>query len=483
MLLAILALLILACTLLLVLVLRRSASLDPAVAVSRFDRLSSELQRVESALRDESARSGTALREDFGGRIDRSLALQGQRADDLRRETTARTEALSAHLAAALHEARGESRAQLAEFALTLRNALESSRTAQGHQLSELATRFDGLARLLTESGDRLRASVETRLGDLSAQNAAKLDELRATVDQRLQTTLEQRLDASFKQVGDNLERVIRSLGEMQAIAVSVGDLKRVLTNVKTRGTWGEVQLATLLGQLLTSDQYEANVAPVPGSSARVEFAIKLPGAGVKDAPVWLPIDAKFPTEDYQRLVDASERADPEAVRAALAALAQTVRVFARGIAEKYLAPPHTTDFALLFLPTEGLYAEIVRQPGLVDSLQTQHRIVVVGPTTLAALLNSLQLGFRTLAIQQRSSEVWTVLGEVKTEFSRFAETLANVKRKLEAASSEIERTGTRTRAIERRLRDVEALPSGENTTPPAPEGDAVTRGQEPSSP
>ncbi|MBL9208123.1 MAG: DNA recombination protein RmuC [Opitutaceae bacterium] len=462
MLIALLVLVALACALLLVLVVRRTPTLEPTIALARFDQVASDLHQLESALRDESARAAAALRDDLGGRVDRSLILQGQRTDELRREIAAHLDALSGRVSLALAEARTESRSQLADFAQTLRSALESSRTHQGEQLTELATRFDGLARLLTESGDRLRGTVETRLGEMATQNAAKLDELRATVDQRLQATLEQRLDASFKLVGDNLERVIRSLGEMQAIAVSVGDLKRVLTNVKTRGTWGEVQLASLLGQILTSDQYEANVAPVPGSGARVEFAIKLPGASATDGPVWLPVDAKFPTEDYQRLVDASDRADPEAVKAAVAALAQTVRTFARGIAEKYLAPPHTTDFALLFLPTEGLYAEIVRQPGLLDSLQTQHRVVVVGPTTLAALLNSLQLGFRTLAIQQRSSEVWTVLGAVKTEFSKFTEVLANVKRRLEAASSEVDRTGARTRAIERKLRDIEALPASD---------------------
>ncbi len=281
---------------------------------------------------------------------------------------------------------------------------------------------------------------------------------MRATVDERLKSTLEQRLGESFKMVGDNLDRVTKALGEMQQIATGVGDLKRVLTNVKTRGTWGEVQLAALLEQVLTRDQYESNVAPIPGSAARVEFAIKLSGQGDAKHPVWLPLDAKFPIEDYQRLSEAAERADTEAVAAASLALGNRVRDFAKTIAEKYISPPHTTDFALLFLPTEGLYAEVLRQPGLSEQIQRQHRVIVVGPTTLAALLNSLQMGFRTLAIQQRSSEVWNVLGAVKTEFAKFGEVLDKVKDKLDSASKEIDKTGVRSRSIERQLRKVEEL-------------------------
>ncbi|PFH26701.1 MULTISPECIES: DNA recombination protein RmuC [Burkholderia] len=318
----------------------------------------------------------------------------------------------------------------------------------------------------LTEANDRrigeVRATLEQRLKEIETNNAAKLEEMRRTVDEKLHATLEQRLGESFKLVSDRLEQVHRGLGEMQTLAAGVGDLKKVLTNVKTRGTWGEVQLEALLEQMLTPDQYAKNVATVPKSSERVEFAIRLPGreAGTRDAPpVWLPIDAKFPREDYERLIDAQERADSAAVEEAARALETRVRMEARTIAEKYVAPPHTTDFALLFLPTEGLYAEILRRPGLTDLLQRDYRVTVAGPTTLTALLNSLQMGFRTLAIEQRSSEVWQVLGAVKTEFGKFGDVLARTKAQLETVTRSIEAAEQRTRVMNRKLKQVEALP------------------------
>ncbi|KVT85160.1 recombinase RmuC [Burkholderia territorii] len=318
----------------------------------------------------------------------------------------------------------------------------------------------------LTEANDRrigeVRATLEQRLKEIETNNAAKLEEMRRTVDEKLHATLEQRLGESFKLVSDRLEQVHRGLGEMQTLAAGVGDLKKVLTNVKTRGTWGEVQLEALLEQMLTPDQYAKNVATVPKSSERVEFAIRLPGreAGTRDAPpVWLPIDAKFPREDYERLIDAQERADSVAVEDAARALEARVRMEARTIAEKYVAPPHTTDFALLFLPTEGLYAEILRRPGLTDLLQRDYRVTVAGPTTLTALLNSLQMGFRTLAIEQRSSEVWQVLGAVKTEFGKFGDVLARTKAQLETVTRSIEAAEQRTRVMNRKLKQVEALP------------------------
>ncbi|MCA8002941.1 DNA recombination protein RmuC [Burkholderia metallica] len=318
----------------------------------------------------------------------------------------------------------------------------------------------------LTEANDRrigeVRATLEQRLKEIETNNAAKLEEMRRTVDEKLHATLEQRLGESFKLVSDRLEQVHRGLGEMQTLAAGVGDLKKVLTNVKTRGTWGEVQLEALLEQMLTPDQYAKNVATVPKSSERVEFAIRLPGreAGTRDAPpVWLPIDAKFPREDYERLIDAQERADAVAVEEAARALEARVRQEARTIAEKYVAPPHTTDFALLFLPTEGLYAEILRRPGLTDLLQRDYRVTVAGPTTLTALLNSLQMGFRTLAIEQRSSEVWQVLGAVKTEFGKFGDVLARTKAQLETVTRSIESAEQRTRVMSRKLKQVEALP------------------------
>jgi DNA recombination protein RmuC len=296
----------------------------------------------------------------------------------------------------------------------------------------------------------------------MQSDNANKLEEMRKTVDEKLHATLEQRLGDSFKLVSERLELVHKGLGEMQTLAAGVGDLKKVLTNVKTRGTWGEVQLEALLDQVLTAEQYEKNVITRPGSNERVEFAIRLPGGemgGNDKKPVWLPIDAKFPMEDYQRLIEAQERAEPVAVELAAKALEQRLRLEAKTIREKYVEPPYTTDFAILYLPTEGLYAEALRRAGLADSLQRDYRISIAGPTTLAALLNSLQMGFRTLVIEKRSSEVWSVLGAIKTEFGKFGEALDATRKKLEQATKSIESAGVRTRQIERKLKGVEALP------------------------
>jgi DNA recombination protein RmuC len=280
-------------------------------------------------------------------------------------------------------------------------------------------------------------------------------------VDEKLQSALEKRLTESFNLVSERLEAVQRGLGEMQDLANGVGDLKRVLTNVKARGTWGEVQLGALLEQVLTPDQYDRNVKTSETSDEMVEFAVKLPGPEEDpDSPVWLPIDAKFPQEDYLRLVDAARGADAEAVEEATASLVRSVVGSAKDIHEKYLNPPATTDFAIMFLPTEGLYAEVLRQPGLLEDIQLKHRVVIAGPTTLAAILNSLRMGFRTLAIEKRSSEVWQVLGAVKTEFDKFGEVLKKVKKQLTTLSNTIDKTEVRTRAMERKLREVEQLPS-----------------------
>jgi DNA recombination protein RmuC len=342
----------------------------------------------------------------------------------------------------------------------------QQARDEQGRSLKQFGDTLSLQLGQLTEANDRrfaeVRATIEQRLKDIEANNSAKLEEMRRTVDEKLHATLEQRLGESFKLVSDRLEQVHRGLGEMQTLAAGVGDLKKVLTNVKTRGTWGEVQLEALLEQLLTTDQYAKNVATVPKSADRVEFAIRLPGRaeqGSAASPVWLPIDAKFPREDYERLIDAQERADPVAVEEASRALEARIRAEARTISEKYVSPPHTTDFALLFLPTEGLYAEVLRRPGLSDLLQRDYRVTIAGPTTLTALLNSLQMGFRTLAIERRSSEVWQVLGAVKTEFGKFGDVLAKTKAQLETVTRSIEAAETRTRMMNRKLRDVEALP------------------------
>jgi len=351
-------------------------------------------------------------------------------------------------------------------------NLMLQSQQARDEQAGTLRRFGDGLQQQLaqmSEANERrlaeVRATLEQKLRDIEANNAAKLEEMRRTVDEKLHATLEQRLGESFRLVSDRLEQVHRGLGEMQALAQGVGDLKKVLTNVKSRGTWGEVQLEMLLEQMLTPDQYGKNVETVRNSGARVEFAIRLPGkaagggGGDGGAPVWLPVDAKFPKEQYERLVDAQERGDPDGVIAFGRELETALRREAQTIAEKYLAPPQTTDFAILFLPTEGLYAEVLRRPGLTDLLQRNYRVTVAGPTTLTALLNSLQMGFRTLALEKRSSEVWEVLGAVKTEFGKFGDVLAKTRDTLERAARNIEQAEVRTRQMARKLRTVEALP------------------------
>ena len=357
---------------------------------------------------------------------------------------------------------REEQAASLSRLAQALGAQLAQLGKLQAQQLESFAQQLSRLTSSNEQRFEGLRLALEARLATMQNDNAVKLEEMRRTVDEKLHATLEQRLGDSFKLVSERLEQVHRGLGEMQTLATGVGDLKRVLTNVKTRGTWGEVQLDALLEQLLTAEQYARNVATRPNSLDRVEFAIRLPGfekADDEQRPVWLPIDAKFPLEDYQRLLDAQERADPAALEMAFKGLEGRLRDEARKIRDKYVEPPYTTDFAMMYLPTEGLYAEALRRPGLVDGLQRDFRICVAGPTTLAALLNSLQMGFRTLAIERRSSEVWGVLGAVKTEFGKFGEALELTRRKLEQASRSIESAGVRTRQIERKLRGVEALP------------------------
>ena len=356
--------------------------------------------------------------------------------------------------------------AQSADFERDLRQDLGSARTEQAAAAQAARTELTATLDQLTQSNekrlDAIRMTLEQRLDVLRNENAQKLDQMRATVDEKLQTTLDQRLGASFKQVSDRLEQVHKGLGEMQTLAAGVGDLKRVLANVKTRGGWGEVQLATLLAEMLTPQQYEANVATRPGSTERVEFAIRLPGKTDGGAPCWLPIDAKFPLEDWQRLQDALERADIAVADASRKALEDFFKAEAKKIRDKYVEPPHTTDFAILFVPTEGLYAEMMSRPGFADNIQRDQRVLMTGPMNLAALLNSLQMGFRTLAIEKRSSEVWKVLERVRTEFAKFGDVLARTKDKIDQASRTIEDAGVRSRALERQLRVVESLPEGE---------------------
>lgn len=325
-----------------------------------------------------------------------------------------------------------------------------------------LSTQLQGLSESNARRLAEVRTTMETQLAQLQQSNAAKLDEMRQTVDEKLQTTLETRLGESFKQVADRLEQVHKGLGEMQTLAVGVGSLQRVLTNVKTRGIFGEVQLEALLEQVLTADQYARQVETKPRSNQRVDFAVRFPGRGDDGAPVWLPIDAKFPRDDYERLIDAHERADAVAVELAGKALEARIRAEARSIADNYLAAPHTTDFAVLFLPVESLYAEVLRRPGLMDAVQRQHRVTLAGPTTLLAMLNSLQMGFRTLALERQASEVWKVLGAVKTEFERYGEWVARIKEQVAKASDTLDKADTRARQMRRALKVVEALPDAQ---------------------
>lgn len=430
-----------------------------ALASVRDDLLRSA-ERSERGLRQEfadTARAGRGEQSAQMAQFQQTLAaqmtsvatVQNNQIDGFAQQLAKLTETNAAQLDAVRQSLVLNGQQMREEQASTLRRFGE----AQHQQLTHLA---EGNERRLAE----VRATLEQKLKDIEVNNAAKLEEMRRTVDEKLHATLEQRLGESFKLVSDRLEQVHRGLGEMQTLAAGVGDLKRVLTNVKTRGIWGEVQLQALLEQLLTPEQFAKNVATKPGSAERVEFAIALPGQNGDNAtPVWLPIDAKFPREDYERLIDAQERADPVAVEEASKALETRIRLEAKTIAEKYLAPPHTTDFALLFLPTEGLYAEVLRRPGLSDLLQREYRVTVAGPTTLTALLNSLQMGFRTLAIERRSSEVWQVLGAVKTEFTKFGDVLAKTKSQLETVARSIDKAEVRTRAMARQLKAVEALP------------------------
>ncbi|AGA69664.1 hypothetical protein Desdi_2231 [Desulfitobacterium dichloroeliminans LMG P-21439] len=335
--------------------------------------------------------------------------------------------------------------------------------TLQRSQLDIFAKQMNTLSQTTEQKLELMRKTLEERLLLIQQDNAQKLELMRITVDEKLTSTLEQRLGESFKMVSDRLEQVHRGLGEMQTLASGVGDLKKVLTNVKTRGTWGEVQLGTLLEQILTADQYSTNVATKVGSKDRVEFAINIPAKDGENRLIYLPIDAKFPIEDYDRLLDAQEQCDLPRIAEAEKALEYRIKTEAKSIHEKYIDPPNTTDFGILFLPIEGLYAEVLRRPGLCEMLQRDYKVVIAGPTTLAALLNSLQMGFRTLAIEKRSSEVWNLLSAVKTEFGKFTEILEKTQKKLQEASNTIETATRKSRSIGRKLKDVQTLPIEES--------------------
>jgi DNA recombination protein RmuC len=385
-------------------------------------------------------------------------------ADDLARLNERLQQALAAARQESAESAAAQRRellSQMQELGRTLHALLSTLGEGQQRRIAELTAaqqaQFEAVRKTLDSKLESLRGSVGEQLDKVRQDNAVKLEEMRRTVDEKLHDTLEKRLGESFKQVSERLEQVHKGLGEMQALAVGVGDLKKVLTNVKTRGSWGEVQLGALLEQLLTADQYAAQVRVRPRSTEIVDFAIRLPGRDDGDTPVWLPIDAKFPKEDYERLSDAAERGDAAGVETAVRQLEARIRQEARDIRDKYIAPPDTTDFAILYLPTEGLYAEVLRRPGLADFLQRECRVVVAGPTTLAALLNSLQMGFRTLAIQKRSSEVWKLLAAVKKKFEGFGETFSRVQKKIQEADKALDDARSDTEIIGKRLRLVES--------------------------
>ena len=407
--------------------------------------------------------------------------LQRKELQDLRVQLQSGHERLERELRREIAEssqgARQELTQNLATFQQTLtQQGAEATRTqntqidAFGQQLTllqkslsdTLTTQLSGLSESNARRISEVRQTLEAQLAQLQSTNSAKLDEMRATVDEKLQTTLQARLGESFKQVADRLEQVHKGLGEMQTLAQGVGDLKHLLTNVKTRGIFGEAQLASLLEQVFVPDQYAEQVATRPGSKNVVDFAIKLPGKSDTGEPLWLPIDAKFPNEDYERLLDAQGRADVAAAEAAGKALELRIRLEAKSMVEKYVEPPYTTDFAILFLPTEGLYAEVLRRPGLMESLQRDHRVTLAGPTTLLAMLSSLQMGFRTLALEKRSSEVWQVLGAVKTEFEKFGGVLAKVKSQTQTVLNTLDNAETRSRAMSRALKKVDALPDAQ---------------------
>jgi DNA recombination protein RmuC len=389
-----------------------------------------------------------------------TLGAQVARVDSDIRQDLANARSEQAATAAGL---RGEVGGAIGTFREATQQQLIDMAGLQQRQLQGFGEQLGKLTSSNEQRLDAVRVTVEQRLDALRTDNAAKLEQMRATVDERLQATLEQRLGESFKLVSERLEQVHQGLGEMRTLATGVGDLKRVLSNVKTRGMWGEVQLAALLAEVLTVQQYATNVETVPNSNKRVEFAIRLPGRGDDGRPCWLPVDAKFPLEEWQKLQDALERADAPAADMARKALAEFLRVAARLIKDSYVSPPFTTDFAILFVPTEGLYAEMMARAGFAEMLQREFRVTLTGPTNFLALLNSLQMGFRTLAIEQRSSEVWKVLGAVKTEFAKFGDVIAKTKDKLDQASRTLDETGVRSRAIVRELHKVESLPEAES--------------------
>ena len=415
------------------------------------------LALVGWVLRVVKSASGGAGGIAIGGRFD---AIE-RNDEALRRALSEMDQGLRREIASGARDGMAAAFDRVQEGTRAQSDGLAHVQTALNQLADTVRGGFDGFSQRLREEQEQLRGKVDAKLEEIRAGNEAKLEQMRLTVDEKLQTTLDERLGASFKQVNDSLEQVYKSVGEMQALAVGVGDLKRVLTNIKSRGTWTEIGLETMLAEVLAPDQYGRNVEIHPGSNQRVEFAIRLPGD--ETMPVWLPIDVKFPTADYERLALAAERGDPDEVELAARAIELRVRESARDICAKYVHPPHSTDFAVMYLPTEGLFAEVVRRPGLMDAIQRECHVMVAGPTTLFTLLTAMRMGFRSLAIQKRSAEVWKVLGAVKHEFAKFGGVIDKVSKKLGEAQNVIDdEVGVRRRAMERQLRAVEVLPEAE---------------------
>jgi DNA recombination protein RmuC len=411
--------------------------------------LSSISETMASMLKDLATAQRIQL-ETFSDQIMALTQTSGEKLDGIRAEVATGAKQLREEVIGALNGITETTTRTMAEVAKSQKTQLEA-------MASEIGKLSDSNERKL----EAVRVTVEGKLQSIQVDNANQLELMRQTVDEKLQGTLEKRLGESFKQVSERLEQVHKGFGEMQALATGVGDLKKVLTNVKTRGTWAEVQLGAMLEEMLNPDQYASNVATKEGGE-RVEFAIKLPGQGTNEETVWLPIDAKFPVEDYQRLMEAQEKADVDGTEAAAKQIENRVKACAKDISEKYLNPPRTTDFAIMFLPIEGLFAEVIRRDGLCEYLQREYRIVVAGPTTLWSILNSLQMGFRTLAIQKRSSEVWNLLAGVKTEWMQYGNLLEAVQKKINQASETIDKVKVKSRAIGRKLKDVQELPTVE---------------------
>lgn len=470
-------LLVLVLALQIVLICRR-ITVDLSPIHQAYQAVEKAFERTERAVREEIAKNREELaiaarqtREELantlkgvGDSLNRQLATLTQANDQklgsMRETVEQRLGALQEGNTKKLDEIRQEAAASAQKTREEVSKAITDFLQGQREQFASLIEQLTKLTESNEKRLDAVKTAVEDKLKSIQEDNAKNLEQMRQTVDEKLQGTLEKRLGESFQLVSERLEQVYKGLGEMQTLAAGVGDLKRVLTNVRARGTWGEVQLGMMLEEVLTPDQYDTNVATKDDSS-RVEFAIRLPGRGEdKDEIVWLPIDAKFPMEDYQRLVEAQEQGDTEAVEAASKQLEARIKGCAADICGKYLNPPKTTDFGILFLPTEGLFAEVIRRPGLADVLQRTHRVVIAGPTTLWSILTSLQMGFRTLAVEKRSSEVWNLLAAVKTEFGKYGEVLTKVQKKLQEASNTVDQVAVRSRAIGKKLKTIEEIPA-----------------------